>query len=86
MTRKPVKWRPVATKTWQGWGDGHEATYLRKVVKWRYDGTANWEVVVATMPLRNRKDAQATYGHYAKPQRIRVRLVLEVIDERGETE
>jgi hypothetical protein len=86
MTRKPVKWRTVAAKTWVGWGDGHEATYLRKGVKWRHDDTANLAVVVGTMPLRSRKDAQATYGHYAKPQRIRVRLVLEVIDERGETE
>jgi hypothetical protein len=86
MTRKPVKWRTVAMKTWVGWGDGHEATYLRKCNKWGYDGMPDRMIWGAAMPLRYHHTAQATYGHYAKPQRIRVRLVLEVIDERGETE
>lgn len=86
MTRKPVKWRTVAAKTWVGWGDGHEATYLRRSRKWCRDGCGAGAVPYDVMPLRNRRDAQATYGHYAKPQCIRVRLVLEVIDERGETE
>jgi hypothetical protein len=86
MTRKPVKWRPVAAKTWVGWGDGYEARYMRKGKMWCSDGAADRRTIGDVMPLRSRKDAQATYGHYAKPQRIRVRLVLEVIDERGETE